>query len=174
MNDPTIDDVLGYDAHAVYVDQLVPNPPAGKDWSFTVPGGFWFRLRAGTATLKISSQAGERGKPEWQVKDGAGNVRARGMPLSEIIIAPRTYTIFYDPSYNIGNNEGIFTRPVHVPDIWIPPGWSVGSFTFDQTNGLQSEDQYSGIRLWAQMPLDTAHEAMPERHEHESRRLAYR
>lgn len=141
-------DVLGYDLARLVRDIKVPDPGAGKEWTYTNVGGEWLRVVIGVATLAVSKQAGERGHMMWQVKDGDGNVRSRTFGGTEIIVAPRTYLITYIPMTLLANNDGITNKAVMIPSMWIPPGWSVGSFTADiPAGGLQSEDAHTGIRL---------------------------
>lgn len=154
----SIQEYVHHGAQAVYVDIAVPNPLAGHDWSWTVPGGHWFRLVVGRATLTTSKQGGNRGHSQFQIRDGDNLVRARGMHYLEIgenIAYNLTYGA--DLAAEITEPEG--QRIVRAPPIWIPAGWSVGSFTFEANKpGLQTEDQFSQIRLWAEMPYDTGGE----------------
>lgn len=146
----------------VYADIRVPPPPAGQDWKWTVPGGRWFRLALGRATFTTSAQAPERGKSLLQMLDGDGVVRGR-FPHSLFSSPSKVYNYTYNVGVSISGEGAGNNRFVMVPPLWLPPGWSLESSTHEaELGGIQSEDQWSNIRLWAEMPYDTGqvHEAL--------------
>lgn len=120
---------------------VVPNPAAGSDWTFTVPGGCIMRMLGGTATLTTSATVANR---------NLGMVtRMFGQPVqlaanTANITASSTAT----PLYQLGTTTNLLSVIMGYSQIvfvtqWLNEGDSISSFT---TN-LQAADQYSGIYL---------------------------
>jgi hypothetical protein len=120
----------------------VPAPAAGAEWSLTLPGGSWWRLLLGRATLVTDATVTTR-VPGLQLLDPDAQVYET---LSQTgVTATNTAAAVYASgagAVNIG--QGSAEAPVSWPDVVMPAGWVLRSRTLN----LQAADQYSAIRLW--------------------------
>lgn len=119
----------------------VATPAAGNDWTVIVPAGVQWSVRAGAAIFQASAQAATRlpgsrltidGVIVWQMYQSAG-IDAGGFNLF-------SYTTATSPTQVGGLGDGVI---IPFPDVWIPEGSLVQSFT----NSLQSGDTYGNVAL---------------------------
>lgn len=123
-------------------ERIVPNPAAGKDWSFTLPAGAGYQLLLATATLVTSAQAGKR-FPTLAFQNGDALTFFRTVDSAEV--APsQTASISFGPDVTTatGNSGDLVT--IGTPFVILDAGWSIAAIT----SALQTEDQWSAIRLY--------------------------
>ena len=145
----------GDPVHGSYRDQFIANPAAGKDWSYQLPGGYAYRIGLGFATLTCSAQVAKR-EPGFQVLDGDGLVRYRTSGRARGEAAAVIFVGYSSDGPQAGGGEG-FGIGVGIPSLILPAGWEVGSWT----GAIQTEDQYSTVRLWIEQLWDTDPHAAP-------------
>lgn len=134
----------------------VPQPAAGADWSFTIPGGSVMHVRAIRAALVTSAVVANR-RPVLTITDGNDTV-------AEVSVASSftaTQTASQSWLINVGaqlaglGGNGNYAP---LPDLWLPAG-SVVSVV---TAGIDAGDQWSAIRLWVwdflTQPFDKAYQ----------------
>lgn len=127
---------------------LVPQPAAGKEWSYTLPSGHRYKVLLGYAEC-TSVSASSNLQPGFAIRTADGQRlwiswtpgTAAGTELH--IIAWSTTASAPSPSLT-------FNRQLTVPDVWLPGGWEVGSFT----TALEPTDQYQNIRMYLQRAFD--------------------
>lgn len=127
---------------------LVPAPAAGANWSYLLPSGYLHRVQLGHALLITSAQVASR-QLGVQITDSDGALwwkmhQATGIPAAKHVHA------FYNTSTTTlasGPAEWVL---VQLPEILLPAGFKVESFTTE----IQTEDQYSDVRLLVEQLVD--------------------
>jgi hypothetical protein len=150
----------GY-AHVPGIRNVLPvtTPVAGSEWTFTLPGGYYWRLLTGQATLITSGTVANR-FPGIQLNDS--NVNLFTLEAQAAVVAGSAVTVTY-----VG---GALVAPsvVNTPDLLIgaPAGWlEQGYIIRSITPGLQAGDAYAAINLWWEC-LDFGVYGEPERIHH--------
>lgn len=119
------------------------DPAAGADWQHRVPGEYWERVLAVTATLVTSATAGTR-YPNYQVTDGQGNIMAEANLSGSLAPSVTSDQFLWLGCPTMSTNAS--GRSIGaLPDLIVPSGWYVQS-----SSNLKSGDQYSGVRLIVQ------------------------
>lgn len=129
-------------------DVRVAQPALGAPWSFTLPGGFAYRLALGYARLQSGALVGNR-EASLAIYDGDGNLRGRfrgGGNTSAKETIDLTYAAGV-PSSTVGNPS---VQHIAVPSVWLPGGWRYASLSTESS----AEDQYSNVRLWLAEAFD--------------------
>lgn len=119
----------------------LPVPNVGTDWSVVVPGGRMWRLVMGTVSLVTSATVINR-YPGMEITDGSNAytqvATATGQPANSTIVV--NYCAWAGaPNGGIASSFSLAA----VPAVWIPGGWTLGSFTYN----LQVGDQYGAPKL---------------------------
>ena len=142
-------------------DLQVASPAAGKDWTFTFPGGYKYRLLLVTWQLATSAQVAERGA-SLQVKDGDGNVRLQVADTGNTA-ASKTAVVSVGRGLSSQASASGTAFTMAAPSVVFDAGWSMNSLTIN----LQTEDQLSAVRiLWEELadPYPGFPTGVPERH----------
>lgn len=119
----------------------VVQPAAGAQWSFTVPGGVVWVVRAIGATLTTSAVAGTR-TVGVEVTDG--NVGVAGAVHSRTLAASLTQRFYWMTEYSAspaGAAGGIASDS--YPIMPMPAGWTLTS----KAAAFDVGDQWSNVQL---------------------------
>jgi hypothetical protein len=138
------------------VFETVPPPAAGKEWLWTVPSGYYWRMLATFTELTASAQAATR-FPGYQVLDQDGDVIFTVGPNNNLT-AGKTAKISFvkELTFNAATESLIINAP--FPDLLLPAGYQVGSLT----GALQTEDKYSETSMWLEQWEDRGAQAYAE------------
>ena|SRR5437870_7986383 len=118
--------------------QGVASPAAGADWSATVPAGHLWRPFTVTAQLLTSAVVANR-QPVLVLGDGTNPFAFLTAPA----VQAASGTVIYTWA-NVDTFVSLGSRQVAaLPDIELPPGWTIGV----STALLDVGDQWSAIRL---------------------------
>jgi hypothetical protein len=129
-------------------DVLLPAPAAGKEWSYKLPSGYGYMVLLGHALFTSSAQVANRGA-HLVILDGDGLVRWRSPSVRETPASKTDHVSFSSfGSYGISSQGG--DTSIELPGIVIPAGWSLAS----ETEGLQTEDTWTQLRLYLAQLLD--------------------
>lgn len=119
----------------------VASPIAGSEWTYTFPGGFYYRLLSGTAQFVTSATVANRG-------GGVKITTSDGVVFqgSAVAAVPASSTAIY--SYNAINFTGGFLTAkgavcVPSPTYWLQGNWVISSTTAN----IDAADQYSKVVL---------------------------
>lgn len=133
----------------------VPQPATATDWTYTLPGGYFYRLLAGTFVFTASAVASNR-ISMTQVTDGVNVLFRTGNNAAQVASTTNYWTIAVGVSGSIAvQNAGSTVSP--FAPVWMHPSYVIQSFS---TN-LQAGDQFSQIVLWLEQ-LDYGAYGMPE------------
>ena len=128
--------------------QVVSNPAAGADWTFTVPAGQTLALESVTALLTTSVTVANR-VPTLVVKDNLGRIVAE-------VVSPNAQAAsladewVWAPGVVAAAGPPIVT-PI-PPGLELAGGWTIGTVTA----GLQVGDQWSAIVITGQLATTSA------------------
>lgn len=119
----------------------VPDPPAGTEWSVTVPGGVVWRVLMGRFTLSTGATGSGR-EVGLFIRDGSVEV---GRTWSQVNQAVSTVAIygFFPGASPVGFSFAGLGLLIPWPDVLLLAGYTIGSGTLS----LGAADQYSGIAL---------------------------
>lgn len=117
----------------------IPNPAAGADWSYTIPGAYWRRVVCGTAKFTASAAVAARNPVLNVTYEGtlvssqpqANNPAAGQAWLLNIV------TLF-DTVFASATS---FRDCLALPDKWWEPGTTIST----TTTNIQAGDQWSAI-----------------------------
>ena len=144
----TMRDRYGATLRGTMVDVAVANPAAGKDWSYTLPGGYSYRWVLGYAKFKTGA---ENLGQQLGVRILDGDQHSRCCVMSGI--APginQTREVGYALGLATGPESTFLGAGIPLPDVWLPGGWTIKSFS----GPLGVADQYSEVRLWLAQAYD--------------------
>lgn len=134
-------------AQGVLRQILVAAPAAGAEWSFTIPDGGWWRLRSAFATLVVPAFAQEI--PGVVISDQDRVVARVGSGFA--IGANATYDVTYlVQSAGVSAASAGTRLVVPVPNLFLQPGWKIGS----ATAAIAAGDQYSAVNLYLEQLLE--------------------
>lgn len=133
-------DVLG---GPVLRTQLVANPAAGADWSFTPDSRAALEIKAVCAVFTSSAAVANR-VPSLKITDGVETVAVIPPPNAQAASLAETYTwIAGGASSTPGAG---FPQVCALPlKIILPPGFVISG----QTTNIQAADQWSAISIWS-------------------------
>lgn len=134
---------------------LITSPAAGTEWSYTLPGGYFYRILSGTALFTSSAAVANR-FPALQLTDGANLLWCFNCPVA--VTASQTARVVYSPSsytQNVTGPKG--DLPVFAPNMWIPPNYVLSS----STPAIDVADTYTKIVFWFEQ-LDYGQYGIPE------------
>jgi hypothetical protein len=122
--------------------QKVTTPAAGAEWTFTLPGGYYYRVLSGTATFTTSAAVANR-SCGVQVTDGANVIwaAANSTAIAASLTSRPAYT-YASITNNVGGAKGALN--VMVPAYWLPPGYVISS----QTTNMDVADTYTAVVLF--------------------------
>lgn len=139
--------------------ELVKAPAAGANWSWSAPSGYFWRPIAIFATLTASAQVANR-FPGYQVMDADKNVLFAVAANNAVAAkAKAQVSIVQDLTFNAASESLVVTVP--IPSLLLPANYTIEALTV----GVQTEDQYSSVRLWLEQWEDRGAE-MHAAHEH--------
>lgn len=119
----------------------VTTPAAGAEWTFTLPGGYYYRLLGGSALFTTSAAVANR-TVGIQMTDGV-NLLASGI-VAVAFTASLAVQVTYAPS---GAGGGILgTKPavnIGPPNLWLQGNWVVQSIT----SNIDVADAYTKVLL---------------------------
>jgi len=128
---------------------FIPPPEPGNDWGLTFEGGWVVRPILIHANLVASAQVAER-QPRLQLLDNDGHAAFSSPCFRKVAAGEKgEYSAAAGQVGSAGAAGSTVTFT--LPEVFMPAGWSIGVIT---TN-LQTEDQWSLIRLWVDMLHDT-------------------
>lgn len=117
---------------------LVPQPAAGSDWSYTVPGGVMWRLVTVLGQFATSAVVASRA-PFLTVSDGATVYLKVPPQATQAASNTDQYVWWRDaPQYAVG---GGVVQP--IPELTLMPGYAIAALT----TALDVGDQWSGVVL---------------------------
>lgn len=147
-------------------EQLVTTPAAGKEWEYLLPSGYWYRVLFGRALLTTSAQVANR-SPGFQIKGNDGQIFFQVDPAATLA-ASTALGVSYAASgpFTTGATSGAFA--LGLPPAFIPGGFTIASFT----NGIQTEDAYTVVRLWLEQVWDEDPHLAAGHGVHDARTLA--
>lgn len=121
--------------------QISGQPAAGAEWTaLTVPVGESYKLESIFCTFTTSAVVSNR-QPRVQITDGA-NVIYESCGGTNYV-ASGTYRLSWGRLVPVATTAGSSTTSQFtLPDLWLPPGYTIASNTF----GKDVADQYSVVR----------------------------
>lgn len=144
----TLRDSYGATLRGTTVDVAVQKPAEGKEWSFTLPGGYSYRWVLGYADFVAGEQIVNR-EAGFTILDGDGNRRyfqQSPCPIAQFL----TQGIGYGIGGVLANYSGQRSPSLCIPAVWLPGGWRLASLT----NRIESKDQYQNVRLLLEQAYD--------------------
>ena len=130
---------------------VLPNPPAGQGFTYTVDGRYYERILAVSFNLVTSAVVANR-FVEAFLEDTNGTI-ITSVPCGGTVVASTTLNVYltYDgPSYSGGNSGGTFGK---ITDMLLPPGWKWVFVVFSE----DAADQVNSIVVTVQrFPNDAA------------------
>lgn len=125
----------------IYRIHEVADPAAGAEWSVDVPGDDVWLVHTVSFRLVTSGAGGNR-LPRLIADDGTIDWLTLAARNQQGVSASRTYTFVegYGESYAIVDLD---TSMLPAGGVLLQPGWGLRTVT----NGIESGDQYSRVRL---------------------------
>jgi hypothetical protein len=128
------------DGQGYPISQLVANPGAGAEWSFTVPGSIRQKVRGAHFTFTTSAVVATR-DVTVVVDDGANVLGRFPASITQIASLANEYTVSAAP-YSPATLATVGMIPF-PPDMVMLQGWRIRT----QTGALDVGDAYTNIRI---------------------------
>jgi len=124
----------------------IPDPAAGADWSQIVPSRETWRIVSILYTLVTAVAVANR-EPELQLLDPSGLIVFRTKPRD--VVPASQGVVFTAAHFGTDDHANTATlRAIPIPgNLWAPLGYTLRTVTAN----LQAADQYSSIRIFAEV-----------------------